>query len=393
MEVHYMMRSLPVLVWSLTLLAFSTAPALAQQPPLHKPDESDEFFKGDKLRKFTITVDEENFKILKKDPRKYVRANFTDGSKGIGDIGIHLKGAAGSFRGFEDKPALTMNIDKFTKHQRYRDLDKIHANNSVQDPSFCNELICGELARMMGIPAARTTHTVVELNGKKKGLYIVKEGFNKTFLKQYFKNISGNLYDGGFLQDIDGELYQNAGSEGLDKREDLKALVKACREGDPKKRFEEVSKLLEMDRFISMMVFDALCAHWDGYTSQKNNYRLYHDPDTNKITFFVHGMDQMFQRTDWSIWPATNGMVSRVIWETEEGKKRYEARLREVVAKYFKTDWMHRRIDEVVSRVKPFAEKEMDKNTANDFESNAKNFKQAIKSRVEFVEKELAKKK
>jgi spore coat protein CotH len=308
-------------------------------------------------------------------------------------VGLHLKGAAGSFRGFDDKPALTLNFDKFVKNQNYRGMDKMHCNNSVQDPSFCAELICGELARMMNIPAARTTHAVVDLNGKKKGLFTVKEGFNKNFLKRYFTNVNGNLYDGGFLTDIDADLYRNSGSEGLDNREDLKGVVKACREPDAKKRFEEVAKVVDIDRFISVMVFDALTVHWDGYTSQKNNYRIYHDPETKKIVFFVHGMDQMFSKPDLNIWPATNGMVSRAIWDTEEGKKRYEARLREVVAKYFKIDWMHRRIDEVISRVKPFAEKEVDKNTANDFENNAKDFKRRIKERVEFVQKELAKKK
>jgi spore coat protein CotH len=361
---------------------------------LVQPDESDEYFKGEKLRKVVITVDPENLKQLNKDPRKYVRASYTDGTRSYADVGLHLKGAAGSFRGFDDKPALTLNFDKFTKNQLYRDMDKVHLNNSVQDGSYMHELICGELARQMGIPTPRTSHAVVELNGRKRGLYTVKEGFDKPFLRRYFKNVNGNLYDGGFLTDVDANLKNNATPETpKDDHADLKALVAACREGDQKKRWDALNKSLDMDRFLANMVFDALTAHWDGYSPNKNNYRIYHDPDANKLHFMVHGMDQMFSNAGWGIWPATNGMVSRAVWETEAGKKAYEAKLRDVVKTVFKIDWMHKRIDETLARLKPFVEQNMDKNLANEVENHAKDFKRKIKERVEFVERELAKKK
>ena len=113
-------------------------------------------------------------------------------------VGVHLKGAAGSFRNVDDKPALTLNFDRFVEHQRFHGLDKIHLNNSVQDPAWMTEIVCGDLFLAAGVPTARATHAVVDLAGRPRGLYVLKEGYNRTFLKRYFQNPNGNLYDGGF---------------------------------------------------------------------------------------------------------------------------------------------------------------------------------------------------
>src|SRR5207302_5847943 len=114
--------------------------ALADAP---KPaDASDKFFAGP-IRHFSITLDDENLKALRQKERQYARASVTDGEKTYRGVGVHLKGAAGSFRHFDDKPALTLNFDKFTAGQRYHGIDKMHLNNSVQDPSYLTEIVCG----------------------------------------------------------------------------------------------------------------------------------------------------------------------------------------------------------------------------------------------------------
>src|SRR5260370_9148043 len=94
-----------------------------------------------------------------------------------------------------DRPALTLNFDKFNEGQRFHGLDKIHLNNSVQDPTWMTETICSELFRDAGVPAARTSYARVELNGRDLGLYLLQEGMEKTFLRGYFSNPGGNLYD------------------------------------------------------------------------------------------------------------------------------------------------------------------------------------------------------
>src|SRR5438045_7912863 len=100
--------------------------------------------------------------------------------------------------------------------------------------------------RSAGVPAARTTHARVYLNEKDLKLYVLKEGFDKIFLRKYNKNVKGNLYDGGFLRDITEPLELISGSEAKDRRE-LKALAAAANEADPAPRMEKLNKLLDMD--------------------------------------------------------------------------------------------------------------------------------------------------
>jgi len=73
----------------------------------------------------------------------------------------------------------------------------------VQGRAYFNELITWSGSLAMGCPCGRACHAIVELNGRKVGLYVLKEGFDTVFLKRHFKDESGNLYDGGFLQEID----------------------------------------------------------------------------------------------------------------------------------------------------------------------------------------------
>lgn len=336
--------------------------------------------------KIEITLDKENRTLLDKDPRKFVKITFKANDTVIKDVGMHLKGAAGSFRGFDDKPAMTLNFDKFVRGQVYYGLDKMYLNNSVQDGSFFNEIVAADLFQRAGLPAARFTHARVELNGRKVGMYLVKEGYDKTFLSRYFPDHKGNLYDGGFLQDIDAPIKQDSGP-GTDHK-DLKALVAACREPNEKKRWELVNKLLDVDKFVTLAVMETLICDWDGYARNRNNYRLYHDPKTDKFVFIPHGKDQLFQNVGDGIWHGWGSIVGQAVLNHPEGKKMYIARMKELVDKVFTVESMHKTVDAYLPRAKQIAE-QIDKNYGPGFENEAKAEKQRIKERVDFVKKEL----
>src|SRR5438552_12452465 len=178
----------------------------AQKANRASGDRSEAFFTHGPVAHLKIEITGTNLTALQRNNRAYALATVREGDTVYESVGVHLKGAAGSFRDLNDRPALTLNFGKFHGGQRFHGLEKIHLNNSVQDPSYMTELLCGDLFRAAGVPAARTTHAVVELNGRGLGLYVLKEGFNKTFLRRYFKNVNGNLFDGGFLQEISAPL-------------------------------------------------------------------------------------------------------------------------------------------------------------------------------------------
>ncbi len=335
-------------------------PAEPAKPPApKKPDvspelaEADAFFKTPKVVELSIEIAPGDYEALKRDARKYVRATLKEGAKTWANVAIHLKGAAGSMRGIDDKPGLTINMDKFVDDQHFHGLDKFHLNNSVQDPSFVSELICSEIFRSAGVPTSRCAHAIVTLNGKPKGFYILKEGYDKSFLERNFGTKNGNLYDGGFLKDLDQPAQVISQKGDIEPQTDLKSLWNAALLPDPAKRFAEMERLLDAERWVSYLALEILMSDWDGYPMNRNNYRIYHDPKRDKIVFIPSGTDQMFGDPNWALLPNFNGTVARAYVTTPDGRQRYLNRMDEILKTLWKPEAWNKRLDEVEAVIKP----------------------------------------
>src|SRR5678815_2445484 len=192
------------------------APATVAQPKASfglqlrepaKPDKHfksiDDFFATPIIPTLTFEFSPEEWENLRKDNRRYAEGVMTEeGGKTYKGVAVKLKGAAGSFQGPEGKPGLTVSFDKYKGAERFHGQKKMHLNNCSQDGSYLMELIGGEISRKCGIPASRCTHAFVKWQGRDLGLYVVKEAFTKDFLSKFFKDVDGDLYDGGFVREI-----------------------------------------------------------------------------------------------------------------------------------------------------------------------------------------------
>lgn len=377
------MRTLPLTLAALLLLPDV---GVTQSPA----EVSDAFFKSDRVLHVEIDLDKKELDALRRKPREYARATLKEGDQVHPGVGIHVKGAAGSFRGIDDKPGLTINMNKFGEGKLFHGMDKWHLANSVQDPTYIHELLCGELFRAAGVPASRVTFATVTINGRKRGLYYLKEGYDKHFLKRYFKSADGNLYDGGFLRDIDQPLQLLRGKNDVKDRADLKVLAAACREPKHDLRFAKLEKLLDMDRFISFLVLEVVTWDWDGYPMNRNNYRIYHDPSRDKIVFIPSGMDQMFGNPGGPIAPGFQGLVARAVLETPEGRKRYLERIKEIHEKVFVPETLIKRIDELQPRIQA-ALMPIDPNAARDYPNRLNHLRNLIRERSKNIERQLNK--
>ncbi len=370
---------------------FSPVDAAPSAPtaPLRKSDASDDFFNSGFIPHIRIEIAKANFEALRRAERDYVRCTVREGSNVWEEVGIHKKGAAGSNRGLNENPALTLNFDKFVDHQKFHGLDKFHLNNSVQDGSLLCEAVCAKLFLDAGVPASRVTHARVELNGRDLGLYVLKEGFDKTFLKRHFKNPNGNLYDGGFLHDIDAGLEKASGTGDVKNQADLKALAAAAKEPDAASRYSRLEKLLDLDRFIDFLALEIMTWHWDGYYMKRNNYRVYHDPDTDKLHFFPHGMDQMFWSPDGPILPKErDGLVSRGLLDTPEGRLRYRQHMAGLLTNVFTAEKLTNHIALLQSRLQP-ALQQINAETARNQANEAAKIRNAILNRIKHLDRLL----
>lgn len=330
----------------------ATASPVAK-PDAAKADPTNDFFSKGIIPQIRIRLTKEEEQKLRADQRKYVQCTLIeDGKTTFEGVRVKLKGAAGSFRNFDDRPAFTLNMAKGAM-ANFHGLDKFHLNNSVQDESYMSELLCSQLCRDAGLPATRVTHARVWLNDRDLGFYVLKEGLNDEFLERNFPTTQGkgNFYDGGFLQDIDVNLERDEG-EGEDDKADLKALLAACRETDAAKRWQLISERLDVDAFINFMALELMMGHWDGYTNNKNNYRIFFRGDNNKAVFLPHGMDQMFGDSNFPVFNMPPTIVPSAVLANPEWKAKYQKRVREILP-LFAPEKLRARVDAAHKRIRP----------------------------------------
>jgi hypothetical protein len=150
---------------------------------------------------------------------------------------------------------------------------------------------------------------------------------------------------------VDEALNKDQGA-GPDDRSDLLALAAAAREPDLAQRWERLNKRLDVERFASFLAMEIIACHRDGYSLARNNFRIYHDPSTDRMVFLPHGMDQLFGRPDATIRPAMQGLVARAVMETPEGRRAYRERLATLATNALEVAALHRLADEFMTRVR-----------------------------------------
>ena len=368
----------------ITVLALAAASAFSAEifPP---PDPGAALFTNRTVRRLTLTITPAHVALLRSSPRQNVEATLREGTNTFAKVAVHLKGSTGSFRGLDGKPGFTISLDKFDPAQRFHGHKKIHLNNSVEDASYLHELIGGEFFRAAGVPAARVTHALVEFNGQRLGLYVLKEGFTEDFLARYFRHPTGNLYDTGAGRDVDEPLRKDLGAKPED-RADLEALADATFEPDLARRWTRLQHALDLDRVLSFMASEILLGHRDGYCLARTNFRVYHDVDSERLLFFPHGMDVLLGNARAPVDVRMNGLVAQSIMDIPEGRRAYRARCAQLFTNQFNVAKMHARIDETLAHLRPALPR--DEAAALDREAAA--LKTRLTTRAQELEKLLA---
>ena len=348
-------RLVPAIFGLLGCSGFIAAPAPAAPAPtsLAQPAvPGAALFGSGAVGPIQIDIAPEDMESLRKNPREDVRAMFQFGGSIYTNIAVHLKGRSGSFRSLDDRPGLTLTFDKFAPGQQLDGLTRLHLNNSVEDPSFANDWLGSEIFRAAGLPATRTAHALVTVNGRKLGLYVVKESFTPEFLRAHFKRTDGNLYENAPTDEDPGLMKRNSGS-GADDQSDLKALLAAASEPDLAKRWQRLEQVLDLDSFLSFMAMEMIVGHRDGYCLAANNYRLYFNPGPGRFAFLPTGMDQLFGRADLPLRASMGGPVARAVMEMPQGRRLYLERAALLFTNVFKSDALTNRAAQLLAQLRP----------------------------------------
>lgn len=281
----------------------------------------------------SLTLAPEAVLSLRAAPRQWVRAELRcAGDAEAIAVGVKLKGSAGSFRDFDDKPGFTVDVRRFAKSAPdFHGILRFHLNNAVQDPTYLHEYLAHEIFRRAGYPAARVSHATLTVNGRRMGLYVVKEAYDRAFLDRSFGTSSGNLYDGGANGDVDQEIERDMG-DGPEDRSDLRAVAAACAEADIERRREALERTVDIDRMLTFMALECLIGHWDGYTLNPNNFRIWFDPRSGKAVFIAHGMDQILGDPHAGLFGPASGKVAAAVLSVPAWRAAYLERVKKLAA-------------------------------------------------------------
>ena len=281
-----------------------------------QPDRQVEtFFSLDRVHRITVDLDDDAWGSLLDDPNGYVRGDVDIDGATFADVGVRLKGGAGSFvpldgdypeisgdgNGNPGKSALILNLDKFVDDQEHLGIEKLTLNNMVQDESCIHETAAYALWREGGVPAPRTAYADLTLNGEDRGLFLLVEAQdNSQFLEDWFGNDDGNLYEGEYGTDLREEHAEHFDQDNGDEesRDDLRELGRWLDEAEAiggDEGWAVMAERVDMEAYVAFATTEIFLGHWDGYTPSMNNYKIHHDLDRDRWTFLPWGADQTFE--------------------------------------------------------------------------------------------------
>lgn len=337
-----------------------------------KQGKAREIFSGDWVPTYELEITPEEWEKLKTSPKDYASATFKIGDKVLSNIGVRLKGGIGSYRPLENgnKVALTLKLNQFEKGQKFLGLRKIVLNNSVQDNSYLREGMGYEIFREAGLAASRVGHANLVINGEPYGVYVQVEAVTSDFLKRWFQDGTGVLYEGSYGSDVtDWESLEIDSNPENANREHIEALANAADQAIDQGDLAPLKEHLDVIAFTRFMALEVLMDHWDGYVSA-NNYRLYRDNKTQKFYFIPHGADQLFRNSGGELLRSGRGHIGRAIMATPDGRELYLAQVQDLMSHVLEPGAVKERLRERYENVRALVALDpKNSNTLMDFDS------------------------
>lgn len=244
----------------------------------------------------------------------------------IDTVAVRLRGNTSLFA---PKKSFKVDLNAFIPGQKWADLEKLNLNANQNDPSVLRAALSWNILRKMGLAGSRTSMVKVMLNGEYMGVYVNTEHMDEEFVEEYYDKDGGNFYKclwpatleyvGPYPDDYKFEVngrraYELKTNTEEDDYTDIAEFIDVLNntpEADFKCAIEEVFNVAD---FLKVMALDVVSGNWDGYTGNKNNFYLYHNPQTGLFDYIPYDLDNTWG-IDWvdGDWESRNPYA----WSTE----------------------------------------------------------------------------
>jgi len=235
----------------------------------------------------------------------YVAARFTDGVLTLDSVGVRYKGNSSySLAGNSPKKPFKIKFNEF-RTQTYYGEKVLNFSNGIGDPSFLREKISYDIVSRY-LPAPRSNFVTLSVDTQAIGLYTQVEQADKSMLKRWYADATGNLFkagdDGASLAKLTaaGNPYSDSGYYELKTNEtanDWTGFVKFVEflDGSTDSSFcADYPKFLDAENVTKELAFNMVFSNFDSYTGSGRNYYLYQTSDSGAMHILPWDMNLSF---------------------------------------------------------------------------------------------------
>jgi hypothetical protein len=255
-------------------------------------------------------------------------------------VNVSLRGRFGSYQPVWQRPKWKLDLNDLAPDRRLFGQEALALNNAARDCSYLRDVGGLELFARAGVPTPRTGWARLRVNGADHGLHPMPEWIDDRFLRRHWASPDGNLYDGKYVLDAEGDslLLDFRSStwmlfdleEGTDVGlEDIHAITLAAEAhyGQPT-WMEATGALVDWPEILRFLAAELVAGQVDGYTLNRNNYFVYFDPADGKAELIPWDLDTCFLfDEEWGVsWERPIGILAHgcltdpgcaAAWESE----------------------------------------------------------------------------
>ncbi len=298
---------------------------------------SDFIFDQEKLHTFELVIPPDALAKIDADPsaEEYVEAMLIFEGDTLSPIGVRYKGSVGAFvnclsgvnwanpSGYKTCTKLSMKVKINWEGSEYKfyGLNKLQFHSQNLDDSQMRERLGYWLFRNMGVPAPRSVHARLMINGEYSGLYALTEQIDGRFAKYNFDDDDGNVYKEVWPLNMDGQAFSNETYiKALKTNEDenpsvdiMKNFAQAIADADESDIQSTIAQSMNIDEILSYWVVDRMIRHDDGpyhwYCNggdcSNHNYYWYEEPTNKKLHLIPWDLDNAFENIIFDANPVT----------------------------------------------------------------------------------------
>lgn len=263
------------------------------------PDGEDvegDLYAPDTILRLELEIGDEAWQALRRDGSEYADATLRWEGEAL-LVAVHVKGSS-SWQDISDKPSLVVDVNRRVD-QRFLGVTKFYLHNDCYDPSMMSETLSYGFYREWGYPASRTSFARLEVNGEDYGFYTVVEPHEDGFLETWFADPDGNLYENAEAYcDVDELRCMEVEQEDEGDHAAFERLAELL---EPREDWWTVAQeQLDGEAFIAYLALELSLVHWDSYSYDLSNFRLYHEPTADRWTMLTQSMDLDYGYRPWS---------------------------------------------------------------------------------------------